>query len=73
MHPMISDALGAAAARNWERMKLLLHRYVHWSESDGVKLHGRVNVLRWLASQQTTVSPPQRFELRQGQIYRWTG
>ena len=73
MEPIISDALEAAAARDWEGLKLLLHPYLHWSEPEGVSLRGRANVLRWLASRQTSLSAPQRFELRDGQIYRWAG
>jgi hypothetical protein len=46
-------------------------RNLHWTDTDGVTLRGRTNVLRWLFSQQVRLAAPARFELRDGQIYRW--
>jgi len=71
MDDLLTDALDAAAAGNWEALKLLLHPYLHWNRSDGATLRGRTNVLRWLASQPAPLGRPARFELRDGQIYRW--
>ena len=71
MDEVISTALEAASAGDWERLKLLLHPYLHWNRIDGVTLKGRTNVLHWLGSQSPPLAPPTRFELRDGQIYRW--
>jgi hypothetical protein len=71
MDEVIASALEAALAGDWEKLKLLLHPYLHWNQSDGVTLRGRTNVLRWLASQPGPLAPPTRFELRDGQIYKW--
>jgi len=66
--------LDAAAERNREQLKFLLHPYWHWSAEGGaVSLRGRTNVLRWLAEHQTPLASPERVELRGGQIYRWIG
>jgi hypothetical protein len=71
MDQVVTDALEAATARDWDRLRLLLHPYLHRSISDGEALRGRTNVLSWLASRQTPLPPPTRIELRDGQIYRW--
>jgi hypothetical protein len=70
---VIADALEAASTGDWEKVKLLLHPYLHWNRSDGVVKRGRRNVLRWLASRPAALGPPARFELRDGQIYNWWG
>jgi hypothetical protein len=69
---IIHNALEDMEAGNWDDLKLLLHPYVHWTQDDGVTLRGRKNVLQWLASRQARLVPPGRFELRDGQIYRWS-
>jgi hypothetical protein len=56
--------------RDWERLRVMLHPYVHWSAADGTRLRGRTRVLERLQR----ASPPVRpgaVELRDGQIYRW--
>ena len=68
---VVADVLEAAAAGDWEKLQLLLHPYLHWNGSDGVTLRGRRNVLRFLSSEPRQLAPPERFELRDGQIYRW--
>jgi len=68
---IICDAMEAVRASRWEDLKLLLHPYLHWSRRDGLTMRGRTNVLGWLASSQVPLEPPTRFELRDGQIYRW--
>jgi hypothetical protein len=70
--PVISDVLEAAAAGDWSHLRLLLHPYLHWTDDRGVTFRGRTNVLRWLASRAGTLQPPQHFELRDAQVYRWT-
>jgi len=55
---------------DWERLRPMLHPYVHWSAADGTRLRGRTRVLERLQH----ASPPVRpaaVELRDGQIYRW--
>jgi hypothetical protein len=71
LDPIVVDVLDAAAAGRLDQVKLLLHPYLHWTDTDGVTLRGRTNVLRWLFSQQVRLAAPARFELRDGQIYRW--
>jgi hypothetical protein len=68
---VVNQALEAATAERWDELRLLLHPYLHWTEADGVTLRGRSNVLNWLVSHPTRLAPPERFELRDGQIYRW--
>lgn len=66
----VDDAVAAIEARDWDVLKLLLHPYLHWT-SGGVTIRGRVKVLAHLASV-PPVGPPVSYELRDGQIYRWT-
>ena len=73
MDQIVADVLEAEAARNWDELKLLLHPYLQWSAAGGVVLRGRTNVLRWLAARTTRLGPPESFEVRDGQIYRWIG
>jgi len=68
---VVSAAIKAARASRWEELKLLLHPYLHWRRLDGVTLHGRRHVLAWLTVDQPPLQPPTRYELRDGQIYRW--
>ena len=73
MEQIVSQVLLATAQRDWEELRRLLHPYLHWSEHGGVKLRGRRNVLSWLATRQGSLAPPERVELRDGQVYRWLG
>lgn len=57
-------------ARDWERLKPLLHPYLHWTSSDGRVIRGRTNVLAYLAAQPLS-RLPRDYELRDAQIYRW--
>jgi hypothetical protein len=68
---VIPRVIEAVAAGHWDNVKLLLHPYLHWTQEDGVTRRGRSNVLRWLLSRQRALAPPERFELRDGQVYRW--
>jgi hypothetical protein len=66
----IDELLRALAARDWPGVRLLLHPYLHWTE-DGTTLRGRNLVLQRLADGPPP-APPGSYELRDGQIYRWT-
>jgi len=67
--PVVAAALAAIAARDWARLKPLLHPYLHWSTRE-TTIRGRTNVLAHLSEHRPT-RPPSTFELRDGQIYRW--
>jgi hypothetical protein len=71
MDGVVKDVLDAAAERDWERLRLKLHPYIRWKLASGHLLIGRNSVLAMLAK-----SPPPKepasYELRDGQIYRWT-
>jgi hypothetical protein len=54
-----------------ERLRLVLHPYLHWTGSDGETIRGRTKVLALLNDQGTPPGPPAAVELRDGQIYRW--
>ena len=56
--------------RDWERLREMLHPYVHRSAADGTRLRGRTRVLEWLQHGSSPVRPA-AVELRDGQIYRW--
>jgi hypothetical protein len=69
MDPLVRDALDALEHRDWARLRLILHPYIHFS-AGGTKLRGRTNVL---AHVEVHGAPaPSSYELRDGQIYRWT-
>ena len=70
MEEIVRAVLGALERGDWERVRLLLHPYLHWREPD-VALRGRRNVLERLADGPPP-EPPDEIELRDGQIYRWT-
>jgi hypothetical protein len=55
---------------DWERLRLLLHPYLHWSAADGTRLRGRTKVIERLQHAAPPVMPA-AVELRDGQIYRW--
>jgi hypothetical protein len=71
MDSVVSDVVAAAARQDWDTLRLKLHPYVRWKLASGKTLNGRNAVLAMLAK-----SPPPRqpaaYELRDGQIYRWT-
>ena len=71
MDQIINDALIGAIGGHWDELKLLLHPYMHLTPSHGLTLRGRTNVLNWFGSDPQRLVPPARFELRDGQIYRW--
>jgi hypothetical protein len=69
MDRIIAEVLDAAARDDRAALVQLLHPYLHWTEG-GRTIRGRTNVLARLAGHD--VKPPASYELRDGQIYRWT-
>ena len=69
MDDVTRAAYEALLACDWERLRLLLHPYLHWSAADGTRLRGRTKVLERLQHAAPVV--PVAVELREGQIYRW--
>ena len=69
--PVVAAALDAIATRDWDRLRPLLHPYLHWSEPGKASIRGRTKVLTHL---ETNPAPnrPTSYELRDGQIYRLT-
>jgi hypothetical protein len=67
---LVRDALDAIERRNWSLLRPLLHPYIHWTEN-GVTMRGRTKLLAYLADN-PVADPPTRYEIRDGQIYRWT-
>jgi hypothetical protein len=70
VNPILNAALAAIGRRDWPVVKVLLHPYLHWTAIDGDTIRGRNNVLGYLAATPPS-DPPARYELRDGQIYRW--
>lgn len=70
MDQIIADVLDAAARDDRAALVQLLHPYLHWTEG-GRTVRGRKNVFARLAAG-PPVGPPAAYELRDGQIYRWT-
>ncbi|MDT5027029.1 MAG: hypothetical protein QOE61_3455 [Micromonosporaceae bacterium] len=62
--------LNAVARGEWTTPRTVLPQYLHWTEG-GVTIRGRTKVLAHLAVRPVS-SPPTSYELRDGQIYRWT-
>jgi hypothetical protein len=70
MDQIIADVLDAAARDDRAALVQLLHPYLHWTEG-GRSIRGRNNVFARLAGGPKP-APPAAYELRDGQIYRWT-
>lgn len=71
MDTVVREALEAAARRDWDALGLKLHPYVRWKPASGKLLNGRKTVLAMLVDSPLP-SAPSAYELRDGQIYRWT-
>jgi hypothetical protein len=56
--------------RDWDRLRLMLHPYLHWRAADGTRLRGRTKVIERLQHAAPPVMPA-TVEFRDGQIYRW--
>jgi hypothetical protein len=67
---VVLEAVAAIEERDWNRLRPLLHPYLHWTGADGETVRGRVQVLRRLEGWPPS-GPPARYELRDGQVYRW--
>jgi len=67
---VIDEVVKAVTERRSDEAKFLLHPYLHWTERDGVTIRGRTKVLARLATR-PLLTLPTRYELRDGQIYRW--
>jgi hypothetical protein len=67
---IVQDVLEAVERQDWAGLKPLLHPYLHWLEP-GVAIRGRTKVLARLA-EPPPPAPPSSYELRDGQVYRWT-
>ncbi|MEV4514784.1 nuclear transport factor 2 family protein [Dactylosporangium sp. NPDC049525] len=70
MEQIVRDVIDAVERQDWVLVKALLHPYLHWREP-GVAMRGRTKVLARLAAGPVPVAPDS-WELRDGQIYRWT-
>jgi len=66
----VRDLFDALHRRDAAALRLLLHPYLHWTE-DGRTIRGRNRVLERLTAG-SMPAPPASYELRDGQIYRWT-
>jgi hypothetical protein len=67
----VAEILTAIERRGWDRLRPLLHPYVHWNTADGDVIRGRKRVMAHLASEPGSAAPSS-YELRDGQVYRWT-
>jgi hypothetical protein len=70
MDDLVRQVVEAVERRDWEPLRRVLHPYLHWTE-DGVTVRGRQKVLARLADR-PVVCAPTSYELRDGQVYRWT-
>ncbi|WP_433297062.1 hypothetical protein ACQPZQ_17615 [Pseudonocardia sp. CA-142604] len=70
MDQVVLAVLAAAERQDWPTVRLLLHPYLHWTQ-DGVALRGRTTVMARLTAQ-PHLTAPATYELRDGQVYRWT-
>lgn len=70
--PIVRDVMAAIAARDWDALTLLLHPYLTSTgpARTGRTIRGRRNLLAHLAAT-PAARPPSRYELRDGQVYRW--
>jgi hypothetical protein len=64
-------AWAAIDSGEWGELRLLLHPDLHWHDKHS-ELRGRSKVLAHL-QQVPTPKPPTKVEIRDGQVYRWSG
>jgi len=64
-------AHAAIVAGDWSTVRLLLHPYLHWTDSTGGTIRGRAKVLAMLEHAAQAPAQARSIELRDGQIYRW--
>ena len=70
MDQIVVEVLDAITRDDRAALIQLLHPYLHWTEA-GHTIRGRNNVFTRLSGGPPP-SPPAAYELRDGQIYRWT-
>ncbi|MEV0027750.1 nuclear transport factor 2 family protein [Nocardia sp. NPDC050793] len=70
MDPAVRDVLDTLAHQDYAALRPLLHPYLRWIDGADT-IRGRTKVLAHLAANPTS-APPVSYELRDGQIYRWT-
>jgi hypothetical protein len=58
--------------RDWDRLRLMLHPYLHWTAADGTRLRGRTKVIERLQHAAPPVQPV-AVELRDGQSFAIAG
>jgi hypothetical protein len=68
---VVKVAVAAMGRRDWGEVTRVLHPYLHWTVG-GTTIRGRRNVLAHLETAPPP-DPPTSYEVRDGQIYRWTG
>ena len=67
----VAAAWAAMDSSDWDSLRPLLHPHLHWRDRR-TELRGRTKVLEHLRSSPTP-RPPAEVEIRDGQVYRWTG
>ena len=70
LNEVVRAAHDAMLASDWDRLRLILHPYLHWTAADGSRLRGRTKVMDRLQNAAPPAEPV-AVELRDGQIYRW--
>jgi hypothetical protein len=70
MDEVVQEALIAIQRREPERLKPLLHPYLHWRRGGGAMPRGRSTAMAWLA-EAPPPRAPQSYGLRDGRRYRW--
>ena len=70
MDIVVERLLEAIQARDWDRVRLLLHPYLRWTNVCGTALRGRKAVMAYLVDAPVAATP-NAYELRDGQVYRW--
>jgi hypothetical protein len=69
MDEVVQEALIAIQRRELERLKPLLHPYLHWRRGGGAMPRGRSRAMAWLA--EAPPRAPQSYWLPDGRTYRW--
>lgn len=64
------DVLATIEARDWTRLRRLLHPEIHWTTAAEDQLHGTDEVIGTL-SKDPPPAPPSYHELRDGLMCRW--
>lgn len=72
MDTIVAEARECVAGGDWDGLRARLHPYMHWQDAQVKRLRGRTHVMAALMTG-TPLPVPSSYELRDGQIYRWTG